>query len=145
MSDFALQESQNLILRKICVTGKLWYFHTLYCCHSILREINVFLRFLRYFVLDSGILSYGKSASEVNRGRTHGRIDVGQAVISAKTELFRIDIDDEAFLHHLKVRKLLKFDILPSYFTIFLGKWCRIIWFVVRTTPTAQILQTKPT
>ena len=56
-------------------------------------------------MLDNGILSYGKSASEVNRGRTHGRIDVGQAVISAKTELFRIDIDDEAFLHHLKVRK----------------------------------------
>ena len=54
-------------------------------------------------MLDSGILSYGKSASEVNRGRTHGRIDVGQAVISAKTELFRIDIDDEAFLHHFKV------------------------------------------
>ena len=69
-------------------------------------------------MLDSGILSYGKSASEVNRGRTHGRIDVGQAVISAKTELFRIDIDDEAFLHHLKVRKCSKICMKRIYLIV---------------------------
>ena len=57
----------------------------------------------RYFILDNGLLSYGKSATEVKRGRTHGVIDVGTSVISAKTELFRIDIDDENFIHHLKV------------------------------------------
>ena len=57
----------------------------------------------RYFILDNGYLFYGKSANEVKRGRTHGKIDVGTAVISAKTELFRIDIDDETFIHHLKV------------------------------------------
>ena len=57
----------------------------------------------RYFILDNGKLSYGKSAAEVNRGRTHGCIDVGTACISAKTESYRIDIDDETFIHHLKV------------------------------------------
>lgn len=59
--------------------------------------------FFRYFVLENGSLSYGKSANEVKRGRTHGVIDVGTSVISAKTELYRIDIDDENFIHHLKV------------------------------------------
>ena len=53
--------------------------------------------------MDNGKLSYGKSAAEVNRGRTHGCIDVGTACISAKTESYRIDIDDETFIHHLKV------------------------------------------
>ena len=46
----------------------------------------------RYFVLDKGYLHYGKSANELKRGRTLGRIDVGMAVISAKPELFRLDI-----------------------------------------------------
>ena len=53
--------------------------------------------------MDNGKLSYGKSAAEVNRGCTHGCIDVGTACISAKTESYRIDIDDETFIHHLKV------------------------------------------
>ena len=39
----------------------------------------------RYFVLDKGFLLYGKSANEVARGRTLGKLDVGMAVISAKT------------------------------------------------------------
>ena len=64
------------------------------------------LFFFRYFVLDHGLLTYGKTQAEVSRGRTHGRIDVGLAVISAKTELFRIDIDDEVCIHHLKVSTL---------------------------------------
>ena len=55
-------------------------------------------------ILENGLLTYGKSASEMSRGRTHGCIDVGSSVISAKTELFRIDIDDETFIHHLKVQ-----------------------------------------
>ena len=72
------------------------------------RQIAKFMNFLtifffRYFVLDNGSLSYGKSANEVKRGRTHGVIDVGTSVISAKTELYRIDIDDENYIHHIKV------------------------------------------
>jgi len=53
-------------------------------------------------VLDAGVLTYGKSPGDVSRGRTHGRIDVGPAVISTKTEVQRIDIDDEQYIHHLK-------------------------------------------
>lgn len=65
----------------------------------------------RFFVLDNGVLLYGKSLTDVNRGRTHGRIDVGLAVISAKTELFRIDIDDEECIHHLKAGDMESFGL----------------------------------
>ncbi len=59
----------------------------------------------RYFVLDRGALAYGKSPAEMSRGRTHGRIEVGAAVVSAKTEVLRIDIDDEqTYIHHLRAR-----------------------------------------
>ena len=61
------------------------------------------LTFYRYFVLDSGLLTYGKNEADIKRGRTQGRINVGTAIISAKTEMFRIDIDDEECIHHLKV------------------------------------------
>ena len=59
----------------------------------------------RYFILENGVLTYGKTPHDLSRGRTHGRIDVGAAVISAKPELLRIDIDDEECIHHFKVRK----------------------------------------
>lgn len=55
-------------------------------------------------MLDSGLLSYGKSAGDIARGRTHGRIDVGTAVVSSKTEMLRIDIDEEECIHHIKVK-----------------------------------------
>ena len=72
--------------------------------HIHFRRIFTVLKlYFRYFILDNGLLSYGKNAAEVKRGRTIGCIDVGSSVISAKTELFRIDIDDESFIHHLKV------------------------------------------
>ncbi len=58
----------------------------------------------RYFVLDKGTLTYGKAPADLARGRSHGRIDVGVAVISAKTEMLRVDIDDEQYIHHLKTR-----------------------------------------
>ena len=59
--------------------------------------------YFRFFILDSGLLSYAKNEADIRRGRTQGRIDVGTAIISAKTEQFRIDIDDEECIHHLKV------------------------------------------
>ncbi len=49
------------------------------------------------------MLTYGKNASELSRGRTLGRINVGAAVVSAKTQTRRIDIDDEQYIHHIKV------------------------------------------
>ena len=48
-------------------------------------------------------MTYGKNEADIKRGRTQGRINVGTAIISAKTEMFRIDIDDEECIHHLKV------------------------------------------
>jgi hypothetical protein len=57
----------------------------------------------RYFILEDGVLTYGETPSEIARGRTHGRIDVGTAVVSARTEMFRIDIDEEECIHHIKV------------------------------------------
>lgn len=58
---------------------------------------------LRYFVLENGSLTYGKTPGALVRGHTRGRIDVGCAVISAKTEMLRIDIDEEECIHHIKV------------------------------------------
>lgn len=59
--------------------------------------------FCRFFVLENGILTYGKTFTDIRRGRVIGKIDVGLSVISAKTELLRIDIDDEECIHHIKV------------------------------------------
>ena len=36
---------------------------------------------------------------------------MGCSVISAKTELFRIDIDDETFIHHLKASDVESFGL----------------------------------
>lgn len=57
----------------------------------------------RFFTLDSGVLTYAKNEADIRRGRTQGRINVGTSIISAKTEMYRIDIDDEECIHHLKV------------------------------------------
>ena len=50
------------------------------------------------------MLTYGKTNADIRRGRVIGKINVGLSVISAKTELCRIDIDDEECIHHIKVR-----------------------------------------
>ncbi len=60
-------------------------------------------------MLEKGWLTYGKTAADVSRGRVHDRIDTGLAVISAKTELLRFDIDDEQYIHHLKARNAEEF------------------------------------
>lgn len=59
--------------------------------------------FQRYFVLDKGILVYGKSPGDVARGKIHGSVDIGLSVISTKSKRKRLDIDAEEFIHHLKV------------------------------------------
>ncbi|XP_059093305.1 oxysterol-binding protein-related protein 3-like [Tigriopus californicus] len=64
----------------------------------------------RYFVLDHGVLTYAKTPNDLTRGRTHGRIDVGSAVITAKAEAKRIDLDDEE-CHHIKVSNMEEFGL----------------------------------
>lgn len=58
----------------------------------------------RYFVLDKGILIYGKGPSDINRGKIHGSVDIGLSVISSKLKRRRIDIDAEEFIYHLKAK-----------------------------------------
>lgn len=60
--------------------------------------------FQRYFVLDTGILKYGKSPGDLSKGKVHGSVDIGLSVISTKSKRKRIDIDAEEFIYHLKVR-----------------------------------------
>ncbi|XP_072034757.1 oxysterol-binding protein-related protein 6-like isoform X2 [Amphiura filiformis] len=60
----------------------------------------------RYFVLEKGMLTYGKSPGELMRGKISGTIDVGFAVVSTEVESDqkskRIDLDTEEFLYHVK-------------------------------------------
>uniref|UniRef100_A0A0A9W540 Oxysterol-binding protein-related protein 6 n=2 Tax=Lygus hesperus TaxID=30085 RepID=A0A0A9W540_LYGHE len=59
----------------------------------------------RYFVLDTGILKYGKSPNAVSQGKIHGSVDIGLSVISTKSKRKRIDIDAEEFIYHLKAKQ----------------------------------------
>lgn len=65
---------------------------------------TLFFPLQRYFVLDKGILIYGKGPTEINRGKIHGSVDIGLSVISSKSKRRRIDIDAEEFIYHLKAK-----------------------------------------
>ncbi|XP_022170954.1 oxysterol-binding protein-related protein 6-like isoform X1 [Myzus persicae] len=58
----------------------------------------------RYFVLDKGILKYGKNPLDMSRGKIHGQVDIGLSVISTKYQRKRLDIDAEEFIYHLKAK-----------------------------------------
>ncbi|KAG5894685.1 hypothetical protein JTB14_034733 [Gonioctena quinquepunctata] len=58
----------------------------------------------RYFIIDKGILVYGKGPTEINKGKIHGTLDIGLSVISTKLKRKRIDIDAEEFIYHLKAK-----------------------------------------
>lgn len=58
----------------------------------------------RYFILDEGILVYGKGPAEIAKGKLHGSVDIGLSVISSKAKRRRIDIDAEEFIYHLKAK-----------------------------------------
>ena len=60
--------------------------------------------FQRFFILDTGILKYGKSQQDLSKGKIHGQVDIGMSVISTKSKRKRIDIDTEEFIYHLKVK-----------------------------------------
>merc|ERR1719481_2334257 len=57
----------------------------------------------RYFVLEDGSLTYGKTKADIGRGRTLGKVNIGQAVISANYAEMRIDIDAEESVHHVRL------------------------------------------
>lgn len=59
--------------------------------------------FQRYFMLEKGLIVYGKSGWDVARGKVHGSVDAGLSVIATKPRDGRIDIDAEDCIYHLKV------------------------------------------
>ncbi|CAH1977665.1 unnamed protein product [Acanthoscelides obtectus] len=58
----------------------------------------------RYFLIDKGVLVYGKGPTEISKGKIHGTLDIGLSVISTKQKRRRIDIDAEEFIYHLKAK-----------------------------------------
>ena len=67
----------------------------------------------RFFVIEQGFLTYAKTETDLNRGRTLGRFNIGVAVISANYAGMRIDIDAEESVHHVKLDN-------PQMFGLFL-------------------------
>ncbi|XP_036000883.1 oxysterol-binding protein-related protein 3 isoform X1 [Fundulus heteroclitus] len=58
----------------------------------------------RYFVLERGILKYAKHEADMQKGKVHGRIDVGLSVMSIKKKAMCVDLDTEDNIYHLKVK-----------------------------------------
>uniref|UniRef100_A0A8C8IF41 Oxysterol-binding protein n=1 Tax=Oncorhynchus tshawytscha TaxID=74940 RepID=A0A8C8IF41_ONCTS len=56
----------------------------------------------RYFVLETGILRYSKTQQDITRGKLHGSLDVGLAVMSINKKSNRIDLDAGDVLYHMK-------------------------------------------
>lgn len=69
----------------------------------------------RYFSLDNGFLTYAKSSSDIERGKFHGQVDVGLSVIVCKSRGFRIDMDADDTIYHLKTKTKKDFDEWISY------------------------------
>ena len=58
------------------------------------------------------MLTYAKNCSDIARGRTLGKINIGIAVISANYQEMRIDIDAEESVHHVKLDNMEEFGLL---------------------------------
>uniref|UniRef100_A0A4W5PWL0 Oxysterol-binding protein n=1 Tax=Hucho hucho TaxID=62062 RepID=A0A4W5PWL0_9TELE len=56
----------------------------------------------RYFVLETGMLRYSKTQQDITRGKLHGSLDVGLAVMSINKKSNRIDLDAGDILYHMK-------------------------------------------
>ena len=57
----------------------------------------------RYFVIEAGVMTYSKTHADFLRGRTLGKFNIGDAVISANFAEMRIDIDSEEQVHHVRL------------------------------------------
>jgi len=57
----------------------------------------------RYFVIEAGLMTYAKTQADFLRGRTLGKFNIGDAVISANFAEMRIDIDSEEQVHHVRL------------------------------------------
>uniref|UniRef100_A0A8C5GKW9 Oxysterol-binding protein n=1 Tax=Gouania willdenowi TaxID=441366 RepID=A0A8C5GKW9_GOUWI len=64
----------------------------------------------RFFLLDKGILKYGKCSADIEKGKLHGCIDVGLSVMAIKKKAMCIDLDAEQNIYHLKIKSQELFD-----------------------------------
>lgn len=64
----------------------------------------------RFFFLEKGKLFYAKSPADIHKGKFHGVIDIGLAVIAFKRHGHRVDIDAEDIIYHLKVKDNRSFE-----------------------------------
>ncbi|XP_062322746.1 oxysterol-binding protein-related protein 3 isoform X1 [Osmerus eperlanus] len=64
----------------------------------------------RFFFLDKGILKYAKCGADIQKGKLHGRIDVGLSVMAIKKKAKCIDLDAEENIYHLKINSQEVFD-----------------------------------
>ncbi|KJE92277.1 oxysterol-binding protein [Capsaspora owczarzaki ATCC 30864] len=56
----------------------------------------------RFFVLDEGVLTYSRSLSDIQRGKTNGAVDVVNAAISVLASKHCFDIDAENSIIHIQ-------------------------------------------
>lgn len=57
----------------------------------------------RYFVLQGGILRCARNPAQLSKGKLLSCTDLGVAVITCHSTRWRIDIDEERQVYHLKV------------------------------------------
>ena len=57
----------------------------------------------RYFTLQAGILTCARNPAQLSKGKLLSRTDLGLAVITCDSSRWRIDIDEERQVYHLKV------------------------------------------
>ncbi|UJR28181.1 hypothetical protein I4U23_009433 [Adineta vaga] len=64
----------------------------------------------RFFKLENGIMTYGKSEQSVKRGRLNGKCDIGLCIVTFIRESRRINIDDANCVYHLKTKEKKLFE-----------------------------------
>jgi len=65
----------------------------------------------RFFVMEQGVLTYAKTKTDIARGRTLGKFNIGETVISANYADMRIDIDADESVHHVKADNMEAFGL----------------------------------
>ena len=75
------------------------YFHVHVYHHNGLS----FSLLQRYFTLQGGILTCARNPVQMSKGKILSRTDLGFAVITCDSSRWKIDIDEERQVYHLKV------------------------------------------
>ena len=94
----------------------------------------------RFFLIEQGFFTYAKTAFDISRGRTLGRFNIGEAVISANYSDMRIDIDAEENVHHVRLEGM-------EQFALFLEQLQQHRLFVqhqVHCSPASQVEESPP-